>query len=233
MSIPCYAQTPQQTNRMVIRKKVGDQLARYLNFCLRMEPRAPFRSTSVPAELVPGALEAFPAPLGSFLALLRPAALAGPDTPLIAVVPAPAEPALGEAPVAAPEAPPADDPPAEAPPPDEDPPAEPPPPPPPPPLCARTGKGDSRAATRITLRISEECQRDVKQRVPQGRHESLNAAFNFSVGCDTIIYRPKTKTLPLVRSSRRQVRTRSVDAWVFWAAVSAVLRSCPFPVLDL
>jgi hypothetical protein len=57
---------------------------------------------AVPAELVPGGggdatLDALPAPLGSLTALLRPPALAGPDgTPLIADVPAPAEPALGE-----------------------------------------------------------------------------------------------------------------------------------------
>jgi hypothetical protein len=107
---------------------------------------------AVPAELVPGALEAFaafPAPLGSLPELLRPPTLPGPVTPFIAVVPAPAEPALGEAPVAAPEgAPPAEEPPDEEPPPD--------PPPPPPPLCARADTGDSRAATRITLHKSEE-----------------------------------------------------------------------------
>jgi hypothetical protein len=57
---------------------------------------------AVPAELVPGGggdatLDALPAPLGSLIELLRPPALAGPDgTPLVADVPAPAEPALGE-----------------------------------------------------------------------------------------------------------------------------------------
>jgi hypothetical protein len=119
---------------------------------LEVEPE----ELAVPDELVPGALEAFaafPAPLGSLPELLRPAALAGPVTPLIAAVPAPAEPARGEAPGDAAEAPPADAPPAEAPP-DEEPPPD--PPPPPPPLCARADKGDSRAATRITLRISDE-----------------------------------------------------------------------------
>jgi hypothetical protein len=83
---------------------------------------------AVPAELVPGILDAFPAlpaPLGSLPELLRPPTLAGPVTPLIAVVPAPAEPALG-APAAAPDAPPAEELPADAPP------ADPPPPPPPP-----------------------------------------------------------------------------------------------------
>jgi hypothetical protein len=58
---------------------------------------------AVPVELVPGGggdatLDALPTPLGSLTGLLRPPALAGPDgTPLIADVPAPAEPAaLGE-----------------------------------------------------------------------------------------------------------------------------------------
>jgi hypothetical protein len=62
---------------------------------------------AVPAELVPGvaALAALPAPLGSLPELLRPPTLAGPVTPLVAVVPAPAEPALG-APAVAPDAPP-------------------------------------------------------------------------------------------------------------------------------
>jgi hypothetical protein len=53
---------------------------------------------AVPAELVPGVLGAFaalPAPLGSLPELLRPPTLAGPVTPLMAAVPAPAEPALG------------------------------------------------------------------------------------------------------------------------------------------
>jgi hypothetical protein len=109
---------------------------------------------AVPAELVPGILEAFaafPAPLGSLPELLRPPALPGPVTPLIAAVPAPAEPALGEAPLAAPEAPPADDaPPAEAPPDEE------PPPDPPPPLCARADIGASRAVVRIILHKSDD-----------------------------------------------------------------------------
>src|SRR5438132_1974090 len=57
---------------------------------------------AVPALLVPGAggEESFaelPAPLGSLAELFRPPALAGPDgMPLIADVPAPAEPALGD-----------------------------------------------------------------------------------------------------------------------------------------
>jgi hypothetical protein len=57
---------------------------------------------AVPAEFVPGGggdatLDALPAPLGSLTELLRPPTLAGPDgTPLVADVPAPAEPALGE-----------------------------------------------------------------------------------------------------------------------------------------
>jgi hypothetical protein len=54
---------------------------------------------AVPTELVPGAAGIFaelPAPLGSFAELLRPPTLAGPlGTPLIALEPAPAEPALG------------------------------------------------------------------------------------------------------------------------------------------
>jgi hypothetical protein len=81
---------------------------------------------AVPAELVPGVLAAFaalPAPLGSLPELLSPPTLPGPVTPLTAAVPAPAEPALGVAPVAAPDVPPAEDPPADAPP------ADPPPPP--------------------------------------------------------------------------------------------------------
>jgi hypothetical protein len=47
---------------------------------------------AVPAELVPGALDAFgalPWPLGSFPELLRPPTLAGPTTPLTAAVPRP------------------------------------------------------------------------------------------------------------------------------------------------
>src|ERR1700722_15961304 len=53
---------------------------------------------AVPAEFVPGVLDAFgalPWPLGSFPELLRPPTLAGPTTPLTAAVPAPGEPALG------------------------------------------------------------------------------------------------------------------------------------------
>jgi hypothetical protein len=67
---------------------------------------------AVPALLVPGAggeatLAEFATPLGSLAELLTPPALAGPDTPLTADGPAPAEPALGE-PAALPlEAPPA------------------------------------------------------------------------------------------------------------------------------
>jgi hypothetical protein len=57
---------------------------------------------AVPTELVPGGggdatFAALPAPLGSLTELLRPPALPGPEgTPLVAEVPAPAEPALGE-----------------------------------------------------------------------------------------------------------------------------------------
>jgi hypothetical protein len=76
---------------------------------------------AVPALLVPGgggeaSFAELPAPLGSLPELLRPPALAGPDgTPFTPVVPAPAEPALGEptglplpadGPLAAPPAPP-------------------------------------------------------------------------------------------------------------------------------
>jgi hypothetical protein len=100
---------------------------------------------AVPAELVPGALDAFgalPWPLGSFPELLRPPTLAGPTTPLTAAVPAPAEPALGAPDVALP---------------DEAPPADPPLPPPlpPPPLCAKPGTGDSRTATISNLQDNE------------------------------------------------------------------------------
>jgi hypothetical protein len=104
---------------------------------------------AVPAELVPGALEslaALPAPLGSLPELFSPPTLPGPVTPLTDDVPAPAEPALGAAPVA-PDAPPAEAPPADAPP--EDPPL--PPPPLPPPLCATVETGYSRAATSSNL----------------------------------------------------------------------------------
>jgi hypothetical protein len=55
---------------------------------------------AVPALLVPGAvgsLAALPAPLGSLTELFGPPGFAGPGgTPLMAAVPAPAEPALGE-----------------------------------------------------------------------------------------------------------------------------------------
>jgi hypothetical protein len=103
---------------------------------------------AVPAELVPGVLAAFaalPAPLGSLPELFRPPTLPGPVTPLTDAVPAPAEPALGAAPVAAPDAPPAEDPP------DDAPPADPPPLPPPPPLCARADIGKSSTATTNNL----------------------------------------------------------------------------------
>jgi hypothetical protein len=82
---------------------------------------------AVPEELVPGAedvapgadgdacLEAFPAPLGSSLALLSPPGAAGPEgTPLTPCEPAPADPALGE-PAALPLALPPDDPPEDPP----------------------------------------------------------------------------------------------------------------------
>ena len=82
---------------------------------------------AVPEELVPGAedvapgsdgdacLEAFPAPLGSSLALLGPPGAAGPEgTPLTPCEPAPADPALGE-PAALPLALPPDDPPEDPP----------------------------------------------------------------------------------------------------------------------
>jgi hypothetical protein len=55
---------------------------------------------TVPAEFVPGAVGTFaefPAPLGSLPELLSPPTLAGPlGTPLVAAVPAPADPAFGE-----------------------------------------------------------------------------------------------------------------------------------------
>ena len=97
---------------------------------------------AVPKVFVPGDVAdfaEFPAPLGSLAELLRPPTFAGPlGMPLIAVVPAPAEPAFGEpaavpvpaeGPLEAP-GPPADDPP---PPPPAPPPPPPPPPAPPPP----------------------------------------------------------------------------------------------------
>lgn len=90
---------------------------------------------AVPSAFVPGDVAdfaEFPAPLGSLPELLRPPTFAGPlGTPLIAVDPAPAEPAFGE-PAAVPV--PAEGP-LEAPaPPADEPPLAPPPPPPPPPL---------------------------------------------------------------------------------------------------
>jgi hypothetical protein len=125
---------------------------------------------AVPAELVPGvldALAALPAPLGSLPELLGPPTLAGPVTPLTAAVPAPAEPALGE--LVAPA-----DPPAEAPPDPDPPPADPPPLPPPPPLCARIGMGESSNATTSNLHDNEwgiensfSDQRAAKRRVPE------------------------------------------------------------------
>jgi hypothetical protein len=100
---------------------------------------------AVPAELVPGGggdatLDALPAPLGSLTELLRPPALAGPDgTPLVADVPAPAEPALGE-PAAEPV--PADAPLAAPPPPA---------PPAPPALCANALVGNIRIAAATSV----------------------------------------------------------------------------------
>src|ERR1700761_1433539 len=62
---------------------------------------------AVPAPLVPGVLFIalpLPAPLGSFPELFKPAAFAGPVTPLIAELPAPAEPAAGADPALVPPA---------------------------------------------------------------------------------------------------------------------------------
>jgi hypothetical protein len=96
---------------------------------------------AVPRELVPGAVGSFaefPAPLGSFRELLRPPALAGPfGTPLIAAVPAPAEPALGV--------------PAGDPVPADGPLAAPPPADPPAPFWASALRGESKMATRRNL----------------------------------------------------------------------------------
>jgi hypothetical protein len=96
---------------------------------------------AVPRELVPGAvgiLAELPAPLGSFAELLRPPTFAGPlGTPLIEVVPAPAEPAPGV--------------PAADPVPAEGPLAAPPPADPPPLLWASALRGESRKATRRNL----------------------------------------------------------------------------------
>jgi hypothetical protein len=91
---------------------------------------------AVPALLVPGAggeasLDALPAPLGSSPALFAPPGLAGPrGTPLMPVVPAPAEPALGE-PAALPLLP------------DED----------PPPLCANEAAGDTKSASAMIAEL--------------------------------------------------------------------------------
>ena len=104
---------------------------------------------AVPAEFVPGVLDAFEAlaaPLGSLPELLRPSTFPGPVTPLTAALPAPAEPALGAP--AVPDAPPVEAPPADAPPED-------PPPLPPPPLCARTDSGESRTAMTSNLHRNE------------------------------------------------------------------------------
>jgi len=124
---------------------------------------------AVPAELVPGlldALAALPAPLGSLPELLRPPTLGAAGAPSAELAPAeptPCAPAGDEAaPAAAPDdAPPADPPPA--------------PPPPPPPPCARADIGDSRAATRSNLHENEQdimdncfrLQRSGKRRVPK------------------------------------------------------------------
>jgi hypothetical protein len=96
---------------------------------------------AVPSVLVPGDVGIFaelPTPLGSFAELLRPPVLAGPfGIPLIAVVPAPADPALG---VPAVEPEPTDGPLAAPPPVD---------PPPVPWACALSG--ESRRAVRRNL----------------------------------------------------------------------------------
>jgi len=144
---------------------------------------------AVPAELVPGALEAFaafPAPLGSLPELLRPPALPGPVTPLIAAVPAPAEPALGAAPVAAPEAPPADAPPGEEPPDEE------PPPDPPPPLCARADMGERRAVMRTTLHKSEE---DMANSFRQANGRCAAVAAGAAVGASSAL-RAQSRYIP-------------------------------------
>ena len=113
---------------------------------------------AVPAEFVPSRFwllfAALPTPLGSLPVLKPPAGLAGPVTPLTAVVPAPGEPALGSAvtpPVVAP---------ALDAPPDEAPPLEPPPapPPPPPPPCAKPGIGASNnvvASKDLTVHLAD------------------------------------------------------------------------------
>lgn len=123
---------------------------------------------AVPAVLVPGAglvpergdtcLEAFPAPLGSSLALLSPPGAAGPDgTPLTPCDPAPAEPALGE-PAALPLALPPDDPPE---------------------LCACAATGTSRMAIRVNpdvsfIEISFTEQRRHPSLVPAGTNPPTN-----------------------------------------------------------
>jgi hypothetical protein len=109
---------------------------------LAPEPAGAPDELAVPSELVPGAVgifDEFPAPLGSFAELLRPPTLAGPlGTPLIELVPAPAEPALG---VPAADPVPADEPLAA--------------PPPPEPLWARAPSGESRVAIRRSLAGTE------------------------------------------------------------------------------
>jgi hypothetical protein len=106
---------------------------------------------AVPKAFVPGAVgdfAEFPAPLGSLTESLRPPAFPGPfGTPLVAAVPAPADPAFGE-PAAVPV--PADGPlaaPPAAPPADAPLPAEPPPEP-----CPRFAR--ARSGVRATLQQS-------------------------------------------------------------------------------
>jgi hypothetical protein len=115
---------------------------------------------AVPIELVPGAvgiLVELPAPLGSFAELLRPPTFAGPlGTPLIEVVPAPAEPALG--------VPAADPGPAEGP--LAEPPVD-----PPPLLWASALRGESRMATRRNL---------------AGMEMDIAASVDFEVNADAI-----------------------------------------------
>ena len=171
---------------------------------------------AVPAELVPGILEAFaafPAPLGSLPELLRPLALPGPVTPLIAAVPAPAEPALGEALLAAPEARPADDaPPAEAPPDEE------PPPDPPPPLCARADTGASRAVVRMILHKATMTWAHslfMPTRCLTRRSEEREHKHNCRLNNGATAW-------PLMRSSGWQIGIPSDDA----TRRSVVLRSC-------
>src|SRR5471030_1757919 len=98
---------------------------------------------AVPAELVPGILDALalPTPLGSLPELLRPPTLAGPVAPSAVLAPAESTPCAPAGDEAAPA--------AAAP--DDAPPADPPPAPPAPPPCARADIGDRRAATRSNL----------------------------------------------------------------------------------